>query len=78
MPLRASATAYHSVRSGQIPPSKPKPYDGKYHASAVEIVRNADGRHEIGFVQPCQNRAPLFGSATSKSTGKISSAVKLS
>src|SRR5579864_6868446 len=35
MPLRASATENQMVRSGHIPPSSPKPYEGKYHASAV-------------------------------------------
>src|SRR5579863_10786284 len=43
MPLRASATEHQIVKSGQIPPSSPKPYDGTYHASAVEIVRKPTG-----------------------------------
>ncbi len=59
MPLRASATEHQSVKSGQIPPSNPNPYEGKYHASAVEIVRKPDRRYEIGLLQPREDRAPL-------------------
>src|SRR5579872_6529845 len=42
-PLRASETTNHSVRSGHTPPSKPNPCEGKYQASAVEIVRRPTG-----------------------------------
>ncbi len=78
MPLRHIATTNQSVRSGQTPPKSPNPYEGKYHESAVEMVRNPTSVTKSASLRRWRISARSSGLATLKSTGKTSSAVKLS